>query len=807
MFSRRHLLFALALVLALCLVWTAVSSGRGPDRGGSHPEARTGESTEPILRGRDSRSTVHVPGSPGDMERAGVRMIRIRGTVLDDDYRPARGANVSAVVAGKHAETCTCNEAGAYLLELSGIDRARSHIGLSALRGGLAASTSIRIAPGSDEEIRAETLVLTPGSKLPVHVTWRGEGVAETTVHAAWHAPDDPSRSGAWDFPWRGWVASATTDAHGMAILGPLPDGDVRLLAVHRGQRLRGEVRIASWSSTQAVEVPLEVARDVRVRVLGGTDGTPLEGCRLVLLRDSSDPWGDPQAPARTDAAGESVLPCLPPRCDLTINVVGEGFVYPFGAGMEAGRVPDDVSEFVIHVPDIAEIRLPIQVQEGPFPEDGTPVHIEAGIGEWGSEVQTDLPRHAAVANGQLVLRVRRDARRAGRAVLPDGRAALFRASTKRPEPVIFKRAHELLVRVRDADTGAPVPDAAVGVGRSGSFPGPFVHHAVATEADGTARFQALPAGRYWIAVTANREAVPKARWGRFGTEAAADLREGPQTVDVLLPPVQDAALRVMVGDRPEFPRGMRIYVWTDPGQVGYRPLDRGRWDATAGIVWLPLRARRPTKEVGAEQPARAASAIVTAPGFAQEWVPIRWDAKEGRFAGTAKLKPAAALTAHVPGPKGQPLSATLLRLDPVDGWQEWTKAAPTLDDRPANTYLALPPGTYRLAIDAWDLYGPPFDLSPGGREVTWDLRESGWVTGRVELPADIDPDGLRIHVEGDPDGEARKTDGNTFKVRVSGNRPVRIRATHPACATTNRGDTIEVRTPADGLLLRLLAK
>lgn len=804
--SRRHLLYALALVLALGLLWTLVDSDRGANRGPAAPEGRTAESAEPILRG-------HAPGAAAlpdaSRGRTALCMVRVRGRVLDDAFRPARGANVSAVVAGKQAGTCTCDEAGAYLLELPGSDSGRHHIGLSASLGSLSASTSLCVVASDDADVLAPTLVLAPGTELPVHVTWRGEGVPGATVHLAWHAPGDPNGGGAdwWGFPWRGWMASATTDEHGRAMLGPMPEGDVRLLAVHRDRRLRGEARIAWWSSTRPIELRLEAARDVRVRVFGGSDGMPMQGCRLVLLRDSSDPWGDPQEPARTDAAGESVIPCLPRKCDLTINVVGEGFVYPFGAGMEAGRIPDDVSEFVIRVPNTTEIRLPIQVQEGPLPADGTPVRIEAGIGEWGSEVQTDLPRHATVANGQLVLRVRRDAPQAGRAVLPDGRAALFRAGTKRPRPVIFKRAHDILVRVRDADSGAPIQEAAVGVGRLGSFPGPFVHRPVATGADGTATLKALPAGRYWIRVTPNREAVSGARWGRFGTEAAADLRKGPQTVEVQLPPIRDAAIRVMVGDRPEFPQGMKIYAWTDPGQLGYRRLDRGRWDATRGIVWVPLRARPPTKGVGSEQPDRVASAIVTAPGYAHEWVPIRWDAKEGRFAGTARLKSAAALTAHVSGPDGRRLSATLLRMDPTDGWQEWTTAATALDDRPDNTFLALPPGTYRLAIDAWDLYGPPFDLAPGKKEVTWDLRESGWVTGRVELPADIDPHGLRIHVEGDPGGEARKTNGNTFKVRVPGDRPVRVRATHPACTATNGADTIEVRTPSEGLLLRLVAK
>jgi hypothetical protein len=294
---------------------------------------------------------------------------------------------------------------------------------------------------------------------------------------------------------------------------------------------------------------------------------------------------------------------------------------------------------------------------------------------------------------------------------------------------------------------------------------------------------------------------------------ARVDLEEPATTVDLLVAPITKVLLRVMTEGRPVLPAGLGVHAWLEIEQLEYAPLANATWDQAQGEVRFHVRPKSPCGE-----PKRIGSAWVTAPDYSTEIAEFRWDESCAVLRGTVDLRASAPLLVNVLG-VDEPVY-----VDPIDG-TEGPSSYESASRGPERRFLGLGPGRYRLWVEDGNLGGDPFEVPTGGTVptvVTWDLRGSGWATGEVDLPPGIGADRLLVLVDDEPEPPADMEDaawsslrnlgrsglkGTAFRVRVTGDRDVTLRAYHPDCAPADEDGRATLREPRPSIVLRLRAR
>ena len=239
--------------------------------------------------------------------------------------------------------------------------------------------------------------------------------------------------------------------------------------------------------------------------------------------------------------------------------------------------------------------------------------------------------------------------------------------------------------------------------------------------------------------------------------------------------------------------------------------------DPSTATVRFELRAvsREPSLTVSATVPGKS-GARASAP----------WSEVESAFVADLQLqrKPAGTLVVSIRPPADGRFSWELRRLDGprapelLQGstfWGAQSEPRTGPPDRP--TFGGLKPGRYQFVADCGLATEPiEFGEAPSTREVSLDLSRVQVVSGRFEAPDGVDLTGAHVVIEGDGLVSAAKgtlgigaprgaRHGGEFRVRVPGDRPVRLRAAHPSLVAAATGGTVEVEGAAEGVVLRLV--
>ncbi len=233
-------------------------------------------------------------------------------------------------------------------------------------------------------------------------------------------------------------------------------------------------------------------------------------------------------------------------------------------------------------------------------------------------------------------------------------------------------------------------------------------------------------------------------------------------------------------------------------------------------LLSLPVVAPGDTVEVG-----------VTADGFLRTGAALVRPADGSEAFAEIELARSAVLVAHVRRPERNRVSIAPERFDDSAG-----------DFRPAHDILhhglnypngpddsfvfsGLTPGRWRAVDEASGLASSEVELFPGEREghVELDLESVTWVSGRVEVADPAELARVVVLVEGTdvvrtprwwlpgarPPGGAYVNEGS-FRVRVPGDRTVKLVPWHPWLVPATERGTIDVREGREGIVLRLVA-
>ena len=177
----------------------------------------------------------------------------------------------------------------------------------------------------------------------------------------------------------------------------------------------------------------------------------------------------------------------------------------------------------------------------------------------------------------------------------------------------------------------------------------------------------------------------------------------------------------------------------------------------------------------------------------------------------TVDLVTTGALVARVAPPADDAYAVALSTWDetrqawrpPIAGNSTSTVGGERADANGVLAFRDLRTGRYRV-FDAWSgLATDAVDVRGGETtEIRLDLARSGWAEGRVEAPSGSDLAGATVRVD---DGPPRPAAG-AFKVRVPGDRTVRIAVGHPTLQPDPLRGHADVTAPRDGIVLRLVA-
>lgn len=747
----------------------------------------------------DGPAAVAVREAPGTAGR-----FAISGQVLGAAFRPEAGAKVAVRAQARVLAAGETDATGRFHLTVDRFDTRERSYALRASIEGQSATRIIRPGPTDGDHLRVGTLVLGPAHTVPVRVLHEGSPVADAEVHVYLHRPyDRRSHHGlTGEISWTAPSYQTRTSIDGTALLREIPPGATRLLVLQQNRCLRGEL-VVQVPHLEMATVHVEAARHLRVTVVDRETSEPVRGCHLVVLTEDSEPLSDPLLPLPTDAHGRSVISCLPRTTPLTINVVGPGFVYPYGEGVEPGIVPPEVDRMTIPVPEMSEIRLPIACPDGPVPADGTHVVVVSERGTWGTGLPTDLPPTATIEGEQLVLRTRRGRVRPGFAVLPDGRRGNINGG--RQGVVEFRKPYALTVRVLEEGTRLPVPGTVIGVRSIRSWPGRAHLPPRRVDAQGVAHLAPILPARVAVYATYDAELVSPIQQGLNGVERAVDLTTHIGELELLVPRKRVLRIHFREGGRPHLPAGLELFIDWAPGQLTYMPAAWADWDARQGWVDVALRVEADDDEDAYD----VAQVLAKAPGYATTAMSIPYPRHDGLLHAQLDLRPAATVHARVLTEDGFRRRVWLFQADDADDRSAESNGREARPETPRETgsldhkFHGVPPGRYVLCLDHWSLDSPAFDLRPGLNQVTFDARSVGWARGRVQIPEGLDAIDVTVFVRDPATGQRLSVgalDDANFTVAVPGDRTVEVAAEHPDCAPIPAEERFRVRKPTSGI-------
>lgn len=816
MSTRGILLAVLASCAAGALAWIAQEAidpvrpfdrGRGAEARASAPlrsdadRARTtaapAQDTEPAARVASGAATASALG-PTHL---------FRGRVVDGTRRPVAGARVAFQRIGAASTAVETDAEGRFALPARiDADAPRAVACLEASDGAGRVGRKLascvpepRVGPA---EVDAGTLVLAASHALTVRVSDSGQPAAGARVEIACGHARLP-------------VGTVTADTGGVARVEGLPAGAVYLNAT-LGER--GGRALAFVPDERETRVALQALAAVELRVVEAGSARPIEGAEVELIEAIQVPLALPGeeglgmggeyvmertllASALTDADGRLLLRGLPRGARTCLRVRAAGCApYPdrrgSNEGFDASRSPQTIELSPLA---LRRVRFPLVAGEVPAPAESTALELRAAPGSLRPFEEPELPGPARIEGGELVVEAV-TGRVALVAIAPDGALAELWASetAELGRETSFRRPRAIELVVRDA-RGAPVEGATARATNQGNNE----LAKATTDAEGRARMGGLYGGLAEVSVSRSGELAGEHSIG------SVDLERGDAKLECSLSDPMRARLACTIDGRPALPG--RFRVWS---QAGARVVEE-----------LPERGEL-VVEIANAAPGESSKLSIDALGFLPALVDLELPADGSEARASVALEPAAVLVAHVSMPSKERVEILPERFDEESGaWKldPRTRVHQGLT-RPNGfdssfVFARVAPGRWRVVDEKSGIASEEIEVRSGAREARVELELGGiqWASGRVELPDASELERVRVVVEGggEPENELRGFDAlrpsgarvdrdGSFRVRVPGDRPVRLVPWHPWLAPAREG-SIELRDGREGIVLRLV--
>jgi hypothetical protein len=579
-------------------------------------------------------------------------------------------------------------------------------------------------------------------------------------------------------------LSELVADASGEVVFRQLTEGSIRwqiLASSARGSRGTALISLPRRDPGPLV-LELGTGRDVRVTVVDAESGAPIAGAKVV-------PWtrmpGSPPVallaeppPRPTDTDGVTLVRGVRAWDELDVTA-------PQHRGrtdVERVHIERDAVDVRVELAPSRRVSWPVIPGELPVPPDGEVIQFRS----FSSMHPVDPPAVGRISGGRLVLEGLAPANWLALAVAPSGGLARvsIRDGSDTGAEISFRRPRRVEVRVRDS-LREPVSGLAVDARDEGN--NPMTPHSV-TDAEGRAVLEGFWGGRVGICWRPIR--APHWRGILIGT---VDLDPGDAQLDLEIGREQTVVLDVSIDGRRRLPATFDI-------RVGDSYPESLEEDAERGTVRFVMRSYDTTGK---------STVTMNARGFQ------RLSARVPRSPFGEEVRLPMALT-----------SSVTLKIEVIpapdhwyaltcERWDEWRRVWAFSDSpvrRSVDIYeaIGLAPGRYRVLDRMSGIFTEDFEILAGGGilEIRIDLSRTCWVKGRVTLPGGADPLAAKVRASGAGIGNdaAVRADG-TFRLRVPGDRVVKLSVSHPLCKPHPMRGSVTLTGPRDDLLLELVGE
>lgn len=817
---------AVALVLFVTIRGARVDRARpldagAADRGTTH-SAAVEVAADGAAADREAQvGVVALRAGAADASGASARdlepRVSVRGRVVDAARRPVKGATVVLSMTDRAIESSSTDEEGRYEFEVTSPDAAdrgaRASLFASATVEGIACCgvqplfhyrlrVELELQPAC---LRADPLVLRPGGALAVRVVDGSGPVAGARVR--FELGESRERG-----------PDLTADETGMLVIAALPPGSV-IVRGRSGSGARGHADAEVVAGTaRDVDLRLEPPRALVIEVLHAEDRVPIEGARvelfeLVKWRRPGSRYAESEdfgvvldgGTGTSDARGEVRFDGLEGGSACFAQVTKPGLEW------RDGRGPDEPGSFATIAPDAARVRLALgsprimrmrwPIAPGRYaPREGDELRLAHGFVEGHA-----APETARVEGGFAIVDVPETRVFETLALAPGGGIAVLSTARDRFSdesgarvPVVFGPARRLVVRVSDADGPAALGRRVLAHPKAELFEHVVFPFAGTTDARGAATFDALPAIAYEIAVD------PDGELGECLPFASVDLAASDAEIDVVVPAPHAVRFVITAGGERRLPAELVLRAFDLPS--------RRRERAELGEIELWF------VELGRDMP----PVHFEAPGFVAMDVRVPPLVRGAIPRVPVALEAAASLVVEFAAAEDSVLRPTLQSFDAERGafsTTPGTTARIQEANGPDGTYRFedLPPARYRVVEGVSGIVSEEIALGGGEqRRLVVDLRRSITVSGRCELPDDLDAELVQLEFvdetrAGQADGDGVDEDGTRevrlwrgeFEATLDGTRRWRLRARLPFHRLAAPGGSIAITGTMRDLVLR----
>jgi hypothetical protein len=746
-------------------------------------------------------------GSVADARRGGkttsARTVNVTGRVVREKNVPSAGAKVEAHADAKTVVEATAADDGTFALE---IDRPDDDASAGVL---VARDTEGRVgfvalvwrpmphegAGGPKTSIDVHDVFVRKAASLDVVVRdAAGFAVAaDVAVGVAWVASSTP-------------IARARTDEAGRARIDVASPGTFAVAAMAAG-RGRGVTMVdLPRDGAEPLEIKLVPLRDVDVTVVEKGSETPIAGARVTLIElvmTGQTGWEvpylfTPDAPA-TDAQGRTRLVGIASAGSLRVIAVAPGYLDAGSATSDSGgvRLAPDATTLVVPMSRRRRVSWEVEPGDAPTPPDGATLSLRPQVGSG----TTDLPPTGRMEGGKIVVDDVTPAYFSAIAVAPDGSQARLwvKPDTLDGTPTKFSKTPRAEVVVRWND-GAPAAGLFVELRNQGNNPfGP----AVETDANGKAVFEGLEQQMADVYVSMSKGLYSGRR------VATTDLGKGEGRVEVTIPRLRDALIRVFLDGTPGLPKTL----WASPQFAMPSSMNVESRDEAAGtarVKFWPAAGGGDTV-IPLEVAGWIIDGPLKIPASAPDPIELRIDL---RRSGSLDVE-------VVPPPDGR-FALRAERFDPEKN--EWLASGhDTQLHRPGQGQVdaqnhwrlqTLAPGRYRVREPSSSSLSDEVEVvaRPEPATLRFDLSRVGWASGRVVVPAGESAAGITVRLDPAPpaamwgqESGVRTGPEGTFKIRLPGDRDVTLTAESMLLMPAKDGGRVHAIAGAQGLEIRLV--
>jgi hypothetical protein len=750
--------------------------------------------------------TPAAPAATAPPPAANPRAARVVGRVVAEKSAPVAGATVTLGPEPEAADRATTDADGRFAIAvkrpatdqppalLVARDDA-SHVGTAVVYWRRPSSWAHGLTDprGDPAHIDVGDVLLRETSGLEVAVTDpRGSAAGGARVFATttWSMSETPLRS-------------ATADAKGRARLEGLPAGPVTVYAWIEGVGRGAVDALVPRTTDGPAEIALSPLRDVEVSVVEKATKAPIPGAVVWMtewIGSRMSTRSAPYLPALrilpTDARGKTRLSAIAQGARGRVGAKAAGFgAAGDGRGDDGAGLSSDATTLVIGLERLRRVSWAVEAGEVPAPPDGTVLLLKPSVGGG-----TAISGTARMEGGRVVAEGVEPGYVGAIAQAPDGSQARLWAAPGQDEGAAarFVRSRTARISLRFSD-GAPATGVWVSLKNQGNNPfGP----AVQTDSGGRVVLEGLEAQMADVYLSETPQ------WYGGRRIATCDLAKGDGTVAVVVPRARSAVVRVFLDGTPGLPRAITPAF----GVMGAAILvDRDEAASALRVRFTPL----------AEGADTALS--FDAPGWLVE-KSVRIPAAAGDAPAEARLdlRKAGALDVQVVAPKDDRFRLRLERFDSdtstwVATWfdtQSFGSGQAQIDAEGRWRLETLPPGKYRVREVSSSAVSEEIVVVAGATAgVRFDVSASGFVTGRILVPAGESPEGVTVQIDPPPPahwsgdaGSARADKEGKFKIRVPGAGDVVLTAKSLFLVPSATGGSARVAAGATDVVL-VLAK